>query len=677
MAGLENLFATEPALPNEQTTKLPDNPSEWAEVITTRVRESYPDSIRLQLTVEFRKKDDAAGTAIGGIHAEDLDTKKKIVIPFIIKKFELLPLDVWMETQTQAVHPLTNDTFKTEFFSTSLSHGLDGRPADSAGQYFNDPSLWTTNYPPLQGRYSYASAGYTVLDQISDTLSQDHLDEFKATLKAEPSLLIKFQKHGHQELIQKLAQKSQVMTNDFAASAMKLIPTGVMSIKREGYDKYSLLSMADQMFDLAASEWIDRKTCMERLSKITQDVNGVMNEVDQQGEKMLVVKTPPSKGVWLYDDMSEKAESIDGFTACSVKDKNGVKLEGVVISDVVDLSGKKKGYKLFLSPTHSSMQQSIGGVKKSDSEIGKVVLAPRAARVGQTGTFVFVDDGKAIATEPMTIKGILDEGPIVAILLDGTKVKITRGWGDIEYETPKGKKAKNFLDAHGMVEVRPQEYTIPRRMLWVPMEGFQDVSTSAADYMMKEAAAHHDANPLSIRWTGVVYQAEHTDLGKQELNERELKVVLASKGCPLEKIADVVGKAKVLGRIKIHGLGQLRKKADIIKEAKAAEAAINEKCASVRRNLIKLAAEVEDTATVDSLLSLNFINKENLAKFVSYKPVFVNACNYLAELLLAGRIGLKDVPTSSVSRAMRALLETVEGLDRVGAGIKAPTARAQ
>ena len=178
MAGLENLFAAEPMLPSVQTSKLPDDPQQWAEVITTRLREKYPEVTRLPLTVEYRKKDDQSGTAIGSIHVVSPETQKTIYVPIIIRKFELFPLDIWMEAKTQDVHPLTNDTFKEQFFVQSPAESLDQRPQDSAGQYFNDPSLWTTNYPPLQGRYSYASAGYTLLDVISDTLRKEHLDEF-------------------------------------------------------------------------------------------------------------------------------------------------------------------------------------------------------------------------------------------------------------------------------------------------------------------------------------------------------------------------------------------------------------------------------------------------------------------------------------------------------------------
>jgi len=247
MAGLENLFATEASMPNTQTTKMPENADKWPEMLTTLVREFHPDAAKLPITVEFKKRDDESGTAIGAVNVSSVDGKKLIHIPFIVKKFQLHPLDVWMESKTQAVHPLSKDTFKEVFFSQSMDDGLDVRPGDAVGQYFNDPSLWTTNYPPLQGRYSYASAGYPILDQISDTLGAEDLKAFCDVLEASPMSVAGFKKHGHVELIAKLAAKSKTVkavpnSNNFVASAMSLIPVTAMSVKKEGPDKYSILS---------------------------------------------------------------------------------------------------------------------------------------------------------------------------------------------------------------------------------------------------------------------------------------------------------------------------------------------------------------------------------------------------------------------------------------------------
>lgn len=94
MAGLENLFATEPQLPNVYKTKLPENPEKWAEYITTSVREQFPDISKLPLSVEFRKRDDQAGAAVGAIHVVSVDAGKSLYLPFIVDKFHLSPIDI-------------------------------------------------------------------------------------------------------------------------------------------------------------------------------------------------------------------------------------------------------------------------------------------------------------------------------------------------------------------------------------------------------------------------------------------------------------------------------------------------------------------------------------------------------------------------------------------------------
>lgn len=682
MAGLENLFATEPTLPSVQTTKIPDDPQQWAEVITTRLREQYPEVTRLPLTVEYRKKDPQSGTAIGAIHVTNADNAKKMFVPFILKKFELFPLDIWMEAQTQNVHPLTNDTFKEQFFERSMADGLDQRPFDAAGQYFNDPSLWTTNYPPLQGRYSYASAGFPILDLISDSIEKKHQELFRKALEKSAYVLPKFKamKKAAEALavIEKIAKKTDVKnsTNDFASSATKLIPIGVASIKREGADKYSILSMADQLFDIAASEYMSREDCARFLSKITPKPWDLLHDVDQEGEKMVVMKKPPEKGVFLYDDMRDKPEVANEFATYDVRNKTGMGMLGIVFPYVVNFAGKKQSQKLFISADNSTMQSEIVGIKRPNSDhVQKLFKHPKGARVGQTGTFIFIDDGKAIATVPVTIKAIEERGPITAIMLNGEKIKIKRSFSDepnMACSSSGEKKEKNFLDAHGMVEVRPKEYVIPSRMCWYPMEGFRDVSSSVQDWMNKEASTHIGMDPLVLRWTGIVYDISGAGMSKVSLDERRTKLLLANRGATLDKVAQIIKKARESGRVKVHGVEPLRSKEEIVKHAQGIYEKLESICDGIRKDLVKEAAEIDDSMTVDALLSLGFINPDNLAKFVSFRPVFEKVLDYLAELTLACRLGLKDMNESALVTAMGRLEDVVEGLKRVENGLKKP-----
>jgi len=694
---LENLFAIEPTLPNVQTHKMPDNSERWAEALTTYIREQYPDIAKMPVTVEIRKKDEQTGTAIGALHIMSEEAKKEVLVPFVIRKFELSPLDIWMEPKTQEVHALTKDTFKELFFVQSPAEGLDARPTDSTGTYFNDPSLWTTNYPPLQGRYSYASAGFQMLDALSDTFSAVDGEVFKQTLRENPMLVAKFQKHGYAEVIEKLARKVYPNSNDYTAAAMQLIPVAAASVKKEDPDKYSLLSSIEGLFDTMQVQKLDRQDMQKFLSKITGNPQDFLNEVDAEGEKMLVVRKP-APGIFVYDEMAQQPapEMATDFALYRVKTKTGMQVDGIVIPSVVNFSGGRLPMKLFISRTHSSFQPNIAGIRlvdTDDKDMTKKILQPWDIRVGATGTFIYIDDGKAVATEPVTIKAIEDYcGPLTVVDMKGRTFKVERGFGDFftkeeressapmtaQPKMPGAPKQKRvYLDAHGFLEVRKDIFVIPRKMCWVPMSGFNDVTASPGEWITKEAAAKMELDPLTIHYTGIVYDVSGAGLPKLALSERETKVLLATAGVPLEKIAAILKRAKSPLKAKVHGVDRLEPKASKVSKNAKLIAKISSIVDGLKKNLIKEAADLpEDSdATVDALLSLNFLNPNNLAKFVAYKPVFDKVLDYLAELTLASRLGLKDINEGSTVLAMSKLMEVCDGLHKLQASVKRPSTK--
>lgn len=685
MAGFENLFATEPALPNIQKTKLPEAFEKWAEVLTTMMREQFSDISKLPMTVEFKKKDEQAGTAIGAIHVISPEANKAAYVPFIADKFELAPLDVWMEKESQAVHPLTKDTFKEIFFVQNFAEGLDGRPADATGQYFNDPSMWTTTYPPLQGRYSYASAGYDVLDQISDTIHTEDIEAFKNVLRQEPMLLAKFEKRGHKELIQKLAAlKGKPMTNDFGASAAKLIPTSFVDVKKNGTDKYSVLMSGHGLYDLAQGVEMGRQDCEKFLANIIGKPQDFMNEVDTAGEKMAVLRKAPERGVWLYDTEEDGAVEATEFTCYWVKNKNGLKIDALVIPDVVDYAGKRVKGKIVLSKTHSCYQNSVAGVRYHDSGCLTAVLKPQTARVGQMGTFVYVgENGKAIATQPVTITAVENFDTLHVVDVNGKKFRVRRGWGKtfgendgLKAEQAPGEKKITSLESLGFVELSSESKVIPSAMMWIPMEPMTEVCSSVTEWHEKTAMTRMDMDPVQLRYTGIVYEFKGHGLPKIACDARQARALLVNLGADLEKTAAIMKKATRLGKVVIHGCDTLEPKSSIESRIAAVHEKVASASASLKQNLIKEAAELEDRETVDKVLSLSFLNKDNLAKFVSYVPVFEKCADFLAELTLASRLGLKQVPEAATTSAMSKLAETLEGLKKIEGSMKKPRTKA-
>lgn len=75
----------------------------------------------------------------------------------------------------------------------------------------------------------------------------------------------------------------------------------------------------------------------------------------------------------------------------------------------------------------------------------------------------------------------------------------------------------------------------------------------------------------------------------------------------------------------------------------------------VELNLLKEAAVLDNQTTVDSILSLKFLNKENLQDFIMNIPMFENSLMLLARTLIMVRLGLKSIPEVAVKRAMDSL----------------------
>jgi|SaaInlV_165m_DNA_2_1040747.scaffolds.fasta_scaffold02424_3 hypothetical protein len=73
-------------------------------------------------------------------------------------------------------------------------------------------------------------------------------------------------------------------------------------------------------------------------------------------------------------------------------------------------------------------------------------------------------------------------------------------------------------------------------------------------------------------------------------------------------------------------------------------------------------AQEADQDTVDSVLSLSFLTPENTQSFLEALPDLETCVTKLAELLIAVRLGLKDVPEAAVSSALRGLDRTIDGL---------------
>lgn len=661
MALPTGLFVDAPEMQDPSLTQVSAEVDEWPEEVVSKLKERIPQANGLNIIVKFMKQDEENGAATGS--AVVGDAKKQVIVPVIIKDFMLYPIDVMIADKK--LLPLTPDYFNAVFSGTAAFQKLEEYPTFGGLGRFEDANLWNATYPPSLGRYAYASAGFNIMDQISDTLSENDIAEFKK-MASDPAIMSNFYKHGHADLVKKVANLRPVNMNEFRQGADNLIKKDIFMLRKDGPNKYSILSNAASVFSPSLVT-MPKEDLYGFMTTISDKVQDDINDVDQNGEKMIITYKPDAQFGEPYIDgtISPKIEMAHEFDHYIVKDKAGVEFEGMVVPTVINFDMERTPLKLFLGKTMSTVQNDFAGVRVENS---RWQLEGQDFRVGQTGTFFWRPKGnhsKCLATVPVTIKSIA-EG------IDGCRylLKVV----DLQGRTF---KIKFNYDGH-LERIAPMgedTYLMPNGFHWYPMEGFKEVSSSLPDYGAKIAAVTKTANPVTLISTGygqyalkgAEKYASAMGWDPSNLHGYQAKFLLASLGASQEKIAQFTKQASRSGKAVIHGLHYVPTKNEKIARALPKAQKLHKIAADMRCNLIKEASFIENSQTVDALLSLNFVNPENISKFVGKMGQLKSAISTLASMIVASRLGIKEIPEQAASTAMYRLIDVVNGLEALRA----------
>lgn len=76
-------------------------------------------------------------------------------------------------------------------------------------------------------------------------------------------------------------------------------------------------------------------------------------------------------------------------------------------------------------------------------------------------------------------------------------------------------------------------------------------------------------------------------------------------------------------------------------------------------NLVKEAAGISDKNSVDALLSLGLVNRDNVMEFTTLVPEYEAAAAGIAKLLITARLGLKILDEDALTRGMKALTKAI------------------
>lgn len=483
---------------------------------------------------------------------------------------------------------------------------------------------------------------------ISGTLNQTDFQRFEDEF-SDPQVRRMIEKNASvMECLGRLTERpirsSQALTK--AASSRFRPGVDVVQVRPSGYGYLIKVSaapagMAPQEAQVSAQQ--AQQVLPEQMLQVA----------DQQGAATVTsVDAAP-------DPLAEQMAPVTAFGIYKVTSaETGKQALGYVIPGLFDpVQGGPTSMALFTNGNSYAVQPSISG---SLVGVNHNLPIPETPNIRGLGAFVKTNGKAIMCTVPYNIitkVNVEGSGYFAAQDLSGNDIRII----------PSPGLAKPVASS-------PTEIAIPADFKFMPLEN--PIQLAAGEELMKAAQANAYDSMVEIRaWeggcrlSGPVFEK----VGSGEHSWVDGVFWLAAAGMPQNLSSACLEKAASTGKaVRMFGLQPISTRREMEDDA-IKEAALDMIDTQIpqRVNLLKeisaitfdkKASALVDTASVDAILALNFLNPENVDTFIEFLPQLEEASTKLASVVLAAQIGLQSIPKTAAVRAMFALEDVINGL---------------
>jgi hypothetical protein len=673
---------------------LPDDPNQWAQSILQELYKQVPYITDYQPHVQMQRVDAERGYGLGHVEIQNqteapMNTDPEMLeatgvrtvrIPFVIKEKKLSPFDLLVNDMGKML-PLTENRLRQALFRPQAFDVTSRTPGDQ--------SMIGQLYPPYRQNYGFGGGGISMnasggmgMGKVGSALENFLDPDAKTASKAPPQPLPKkrgFTKSAgsllsnilptitsadHQRFTDELQKSASYLYanaslscdsfNDIlgaivntepsmekAGSWKAWLPTSVAQVRRTS-DGYAVKTASHHIWD-PDEEIVDRGEVVRRFGvkvAMDADTSGAVTVSDQEGvtgEESLNEIAPVTK---------------PGFY--KVKETTGKEHIGYVVPSLIDLSGELVPIALFTNGSVVAVQGEIWG-----EDVGEGTELP-SGPVGNDGAFYQMGEDGIEMTVPFNFQDSYTFG---------TQPKVFRG------TTFDGRPSEVSVQPNlaGVTPVDNGRVLVPEDWNWLPLDGVDTVvlvggeEADSLDPMDKASCVHVRSDGDSFSFEGVPL-AKLGAAQTQWLALDDAMFLLAGLGVNQEHGVKKLAEAAAFKAPQSIRIGRvIEDGATHIKESMARAAELVEGMSAFKQPiLLKEATTFPDPTTVDTVLSLGFINPENVLSFVGYLPDLEDVQTKLCELLFSVRIGLKNIPQSALERAIRSLEETIEGLKVLG-----------
>lgn len=664
-----DLFIPDPTLEFEQekraNAQLDENIENWPRQILVELYRQLPSIAEYSPRVMMMKTDEARGTAFGCVVVASTSDSalsvvraadaKQAIIPVIVQDYELKPLDILLKSNGVMVplteqrlrealfRPATFELITNDFGDGSLYNMFypPGRSGNDVGSGFGQNAAGASGVQTLFGR-GMKTASFELLESLGPTLLRPDLDRLSRSLEDTPGLLKQAAVNTvFLDALREVAKHSESATKtaeDVRAAAAAVFPVHVVQMGyAPAHDAY-WVKQASRDAVHPVTSILDRGALLKFAGE------EIVNTIDTSGTVTVSVDaksdTHVPKETW-------KVVTEPGIYR--VKDSDGIhEYTGWVLPSLRDPDGVDVPMAVFTNGAVACVQDQIVGHR-----VATGVDLPSATPQG-TGIFYATGGSSIVATVPLAVMGseagMNDDDSYIIKTLTGedSRVRIVPG-------------TKNVVTSGG-------EYFMPSDARFLSLDDEKSVtllSTTDAVAANKEASLLSDG-AIDVIGNGESFQLHFHGLPKlasvcpRNVGHDEALFVLCLAGVsPDHAISKLASCYHLTERFPGRDVTLL---SDRYEAAKLASVEPSQKVMALRQHLIKEAAVMPDVSSVDALLSLGFINSENVQLFVSRIPYLEKALSMVCELVLGSRLGMTELPEQAGSRAARGLDSAIQGL---------------
>lgn len=659
---VEPLFPTKVA-----SVPLDEDPSKWSAQILQELFHQAPDTSEYNPQVVMLRQNPEQGFALGVIvisgatdsalsnAGNQQPTSKKALVPIVVKNNELCPLDMLM-TQDRKLVPLTGVRLREALFRPNTFDMM----TDDQG----DQSLYAMFYPPgRSGNAPGSGFGGSAGDSVSHVYGPGMKMSSKVAMKE--SLLMAVAPTLSQHDLTALAEKVAAELPDVSSNPAyltvlahlsdfdgRLMTTGDADILMDKAASYAGVDVAQFGWD-GETYWM--KQASRALYNLQRDDisrgellklagKEIADKVDAEGT---VTIADPAVDSAPMDTTTDKWAVIEEPGIYKVR-SGGNDLVGWVIPSLVDFDGTRVPMAVFTNGAVAAVQGSIVGVKVADPGLGLPEAKPEGS-----GLFYVMTPGSIEATVPMKIMGgeadMDGSNSFHAVSLTGHQVRV---------KLVEGLKA--------MVPGE-EEISLPATARFLPLNNEAPVplvddveAVKQANMAQPHIEIRHGGDIIDLTFHGLPGLAS-TSPKTASYDDAVFTLCVAGMAPPAAH--SIIKQAEHSMRTEhVIGVHDVRPVDSFMVEV---EKAAQEKVASIRelrRDLVKEAFALPDIQTVDSVLSLNYLNPENIRIYVGKLPYLEKNLNTICELTLFSRLGMSEIPEHSSARCARGLDDVIQGL---------------